>query len=159
TLGDSLSSLWEPLAGLEVVVHNAAFDLAFLWQLGFRPGKVYDLMIASRLLTAGTRTGNSLAGSADRELGIRLDKEWQKADWAGELLPEQLHYAALDAQVTQRLFPALTARIQEAAMETVAAIEMRAVPAFLWLACSGAPFDALAWNRLAVEAEAREREI
>src|SRR5262249_2586231 len=71
TLAD-VSALWAPLAGRELVCHNAAFDLAFLWRLGFRPGKVCDLMLLSRLLTAGTREGNALADLAQRHLGIDL---------------------------------------------------------------------------------------
>src|SRR5262249_2251444 len=48
------SPLWEALADRELVLHNAAFDLAFLAQLGFMPtGKVYDTMLLAQLLTAG----------------------------------------------------------------------------------------------------------
>jgi DNA polymerase I-like protein with 3'-5' exonuclease and polymerase domains len=159
TLGDSLSLLWEPLAEREVIVHNAAFDLAFLWRLGFRPGKVTDLMILSRLLTAGTRTANGLEDLASRELGVTLDKTFQKANWSGALSLEQLRYAALDAKVTRDLYAPLTAKIIEAGLEVVAAIENRAVPAFVWLACSGAPFDAEAWAAVAAEAKERERSI
>lgn len=159
TLGDSLSLLWEPLAGVEVIVHNAAFDLAFLWRMGFRPVKVCDLMILSRLLTAGTRTGNGLEEIAARELGIALDKQLQKAVWTGELSAKQLRYAASDAKVTRDLHTPIMAKIHEAGLEAVAAIENRAVPPFVWLACSGAPFDADAWTALAAEAEERERSI
>src|SRR5262249_47561316 len=158
-LGDAVAALWEPLAGVELVVHNAAFDLAFLWRLGFRPGRVTDLMVLSRLLTAGTRTGNGLEDIASRELGVSLDKSHQKDDWTGELSTEQLRYAALDAQVTRDLYAPLTAKIKEAGLGTVAAIENRAVPAFVWLACSGAPFDAEAWATIAADAEERERSI
>jgi DNA polymerase-1 len=157
TLGDSLAQLWEPLAGVEIVLHNAAFDLPFLWRLGFRPGKVCDLMILSRLLTAGTKAGNSLADLASRELGVTLDKGFQKVDWSGELSPEQMRYAALDALTTRKLYDPLTSKIKEAGMETIAAIESRAVPAFAWLASSGAPFEAEAWTALAAEAEEQER--
>jgi DNA polymerase-1 len=157
-LGD-VSPLWEPLADAELVVHNAAFDLSFLWHMGFRPGKVCDLMIMSRLLTAGTKEGNGLADLASRELGITLDKGHQKDHWTGELTPDQLRYAALDAKVTRDLFTPITAMILDAGLDAVAGIENRAVPAFVWLTCSGAPFDAEAWTALAAEAEERERTI
>src|SRR5262249_42947933 len=42
---------------------------------------------------------------------------------------------------------------------TVADIENRAVPAFLWMACSGVFFDASAWDSLANESEACERRL
>jgi DNA polymerase I-like protein with 3'-5' exonuclease and polymerase domains len=163
TIGD-VSCLWEHLGEVELVVHNAAFDLAFLWHLGFRPGKVYDLLLLSRLLTAGTRfgkkrSGNTLEDLAGRELGIPLDKSQQKANWSGGLSPEMLDYAALDAKVTRELLSPLRTQIHDENLDAVADIENRAVPAFIWLACSGAPFALEAWLRLAAEAEERERGI
>jgi DNA polymerase-1 len=156
-LGD-LSPLWGPLAEVELVVHNATFDLAFLWQLGFRPGRVCDLMVLSRLLTAGTRDGNALADLADRELGVTLDKSHQRDNWsARNLSREQLDYAARDAKVTRDLYHRLTAKVRQAGLASVAEIETRATPAFVWLAASGAPFDPGAWEALASEAEGRER--
>jgi DNA polymerase-1 len=155
TIGD-VSPLWEQLGETELVVHNGSFDLSFLWQMGFRPGRVYDVMLMCRLLTAGTRTGNTLEDMANRELGVNLDKSQQKADWSGWLSPVMLDYAALDAKVTRDLLPLIRTKIKLANLESVAAIENRAVPAFVWLACSGAPFDAGAWLTVAVEAEERE---
>jgi DNA polymerase-1 len=88
-----------------------------------------------------------------------LDKSQQKSTWGGELSQTQLRYAARDAHVTRDLYAAMTTQIMIAEMEAVAAIEMRAIPAFLWLACSGAPFDQGAWIALAQGAEERERQI
>jgi DNA polymerase-1 len=116
-------------------------------------------MVMSRLLTAGTKEGNGLADLASRELGISLDKGHQKDDWTGALTPDQLQYAALDARVTHDLFAPVMAKIHEAGLDDVADIENRAVPAFVWLACSGAPFDAEAWTALAAEAEALDRSL
>jgi DNA polymerase-1 len=159
TLGDALSQLWEPLADKELIVHNAAFDLGFLWRMGFHPAAVCDLMILSRLLTAGTKLGNGLADVASRELNITLDKQFQKADWSGELSEEQLRYAALDALTTRRLYDPLISKIHNAELSAVATIENRAVPAFVWMACAGAPFDVEAWAALAEEATERDRSL
>src|SRR5262249_24326310 len=141
------------------VVHKGIFDFSFLWQLGFRPGRVCDLMTMSRLLTAGTREGNTLADLAGRELGVTLDKCHQKADWSGPLSAEQLRYAALDARVTRDLYAPVMAKIEGTNLQAVAAIENKAAPAFVWLTVTGAPFDAGAWGALAAEAEERERTI
>jgi DNA polymerase-1 len=158
-LGD-VSPLWGPLAEAEVVVHNATFDLAFLWRLGFRPGRVCDLLVLSRLLTAGTRDGNALADLAARELGMTLDKSHQRDDWsATHLSRAQLDYAARDARVTRDLYDRVTAKVRQAGMAAVAEIETRATPAFVWLAASGAPFDPGAWEALAAQSEGREREL
>jgi DNA polymerase-1 len=158
--GQNLSApqpLWDLLAEPRLIVHNAAFDLAFLWHLGLRPSKVTDLMILSRLLTAGTRDGNAVADLAERELGKPLDKTLQAASWSGALSPAMLDYAARDAETTRALYAPLATKIKAAKLERVASIESRAVPAFLWLAMSGAPFDAEGWTILAAEAEEHER--
>src|SRR5262249_43953147 len=84
TLGE-VGRLWPALAARELVLFNAGFDLGFLWQLGFRPGKVCDLMLLSRLLTAGTTAENTLAAVALRELGLELPKDLQRAYWSGPL--------------------------------------------------------------------------
>jgi DNA polymerase-1 len=146
--------LWPALAGKELIGHNLAFDLSFLWRMGFRPCKVFDTLLMSRLLTAGTKESNKLADVAGRHLGIEMSKELQTADWSGALSAEQLAYAAMDARVTFDLYEPLASTNKDAGLERVAEIENRAVPAFVWLACSGAPFDAQAWEALAVEAAA-----
>src|SRR5262249_49475278 len=90
---EDVSALWEPLREKEIVGHNLAFDLSFLWRRGFRPGKVFDTMIASRLLTAGTKEGNGLADVAKRVLDVDLDKTDQKAYWSGNLTLPMMEYA------------------------------------------------------------------
>jgi ribonuclease D len=58
------SPLWEALAEKELVLHNAAFDLAFLSRLGFTPGTVHDTMLLAQLLAAGTFDKCSLEAAA-----------------------------------------------------------------------------------------------
>jgi DNA polymerase I-like protein with 3'-5' exonuclease and polymerase domains len=134
-----------------LVAHNAAFDLGFLAALGFEPGAVHDTMIMSQLLH-GTRKGrgfHGLAQVARRELGRTLDKDLQASDWSGPLTRGQLDYAARDAAVLLPLYRALAAKVKETGQEGVAQIEARCLPAMVWLARSGAPFDRDAWTDLA----------
>jgi DNA polymerase-1 len=145
--------LWEALAGKELVIHNAAFDLALLARLGFTPAApVHDVMLLSRLLTAGTFAPNDLAACASRELNVTLDKAHQREDWSGNLTPHQLTYAASDAAVLVPLCEALTRKVEAAGLSQVADIERSALPAFLWLARSGVAFDRAAWDALTREA-------
>jgi DNA polymerase-1 len=145
--------LWDVLACKALVIHNAAFDLSFLARRGFIPGIVHDVMLLSRLLTAGTFEPNDLAACASRELKVSLDKTHQKGNWAGALTEGQLAYAARDAAVLVPLYEALGKKIKAAGLERVAEIETRALPAILWLARSGAAFDGQAWEALTREAE------
>jgi DNA polymerase-1 len=151
------SPLWEPLAGKELVIHNAAFDLSFLARRGFTPGVVHDVLLLSRLLTAGTFAPNDLAACASRELCVTLDKAHQKSNWAGALTEGQLAYAARDAAVLVPLYEALGKKIKAAGLERVVEIETRALPGFLWLARSGVAFDRHAWEALTRVAEADAR--
>jgi DNA polymerase I-like protein with 3'-5' exonuclease and polymerase domains len=151
--------LIEALDGKQLIVHNAAFDLGFLWQFGYRPsGPIHDLMILSRLLTAGTMDGNSLADIAHRERGISLEKAHQRDDWSqSSLSAEQLGYAAMDARVTADLHPVLLDKVREANLDKAAMIEREAIPAFLWISAQGAPFNRQAWEALTIGAN-REAE-
>jgi hypothetical protein len=55
------SPLWEILAGKELVLHNAAFDLAFLARLGFTPaGPVHDTMLLSQATMSRFMNGKGL---------------------------------------------------------------------------------------------------
>jgi DNA polymerase-1 len=150
------------LADKDLVVHNAAFDLAFLSRLGFTPaGTVHDTMLLSRMLTAGGPDWhkNSLAECAARELNVALDKTQQKMQWSGPLSRDQLDYAARDVAVLGPLFGALSRKIKESNLERVANIETRAIPAFLWLGRSGVGFDRQTWQSLADDAEQTAKEL
>jgi DNA polymerase-1 len=145
--------LWEVLADKALVLHNAAFDLAFLARAGFTPsGPIHNTLLMARLLTAGTMAPCDLAACAARELGLSLDKSHQRDDWAGDLSADQLAYAAQDAEVLVPLQQALARKAEAAGLAQVAEIERRALPAFHWLTVSGVAFDSAAWNVLGQEA-------
>jgi DNA polymerase-1 len=82
-----------------------------------------------------------------RELGEKLDKEQQKADWSRQLTEEMLMYAAKDAQVLIPLHHKLAAKVEDADLERVMEIEHRALPAIVWMANAGVPFDEEGWRR------------
>jgi DNA polymerase-1 len=162
---DALGPVFERLRTRAVIGHHLAFDLSMLAQLGFVPGFVSDTLLMS-VLVHGSRLPNgsrqprgyhSLAEVAERELGVKLDKGQQRSDWSGTLTPEQLDYAAADVRHLFALHDALLAKIRAADLGTVLNIERSALPAVVWLARSGAPFDRDAWRALAQDA-AREAE-
>jgi DNA polymerase-1 len=143
--------LWEALAGKELVIHNAAFDLAFLGRLAFTPaGKVHDTLLLARLLEAGGPHFQRcrLADCSERYCGRPLGKGLQRSDWSAGLSAAQLAYAADDADVLAPLYQALRARTREAELGRTAELEARALPAFLWLSASGVAFDRAAWDAL-----------
>ncbi|MSR55153.1 MAG: DUF3987 domain-containing protein [Gemmataceae bacterium] len=154
------SPLFEALAECELVGHNLAFDLGFLSRLGFRPGKVRDTILLSQVLYASAHTKgvarvkHGLKDCLQREIGIQVDKDLQKSNWAGTLSPEQLAYAAGDVAHLGKLNDALSRKLAEAGLERVATLECEALPCLTWMATSGVPFDRAKWKELADSAAA-----
>jgi DNA polymerase-1 len=148
---EALAPVWEALAGKDLILHNAGFDLEMLGPSGFTPsGPIHDLMILSRILTAGTRDGNALADLTERFLGTQLDKEEQKSAWGAPSLSEaQLRYAAADVLHLPELRRRLAQEIHAAGLGHTAEIERRCLPAWWWMATAGMPVDREAWGPLA----------
>lgn len=110
-----------------LVLHNANFDLQFLYLLGIDyRNKVFDTYIAERVLRAGFKEKKvspqknkpyfadiscSLKAVAERRLELEIDKEQRLTDWSQpELTLEQIEYASKDVDI----LPAIAAgQLQE----------------------------------------------
>ena len=88
------------------VIHNARFERRVLASLGIALDGVYDTLEASREARGPDALGgHSLAMVCERELGISLDKAAQTSNWSRRpLSPDQLQYAALDAEILLMLY-------------------------------------------------------
>jgi DNA polymerase I len=89
---------------------------------------------------------HGLGDVAWRELGIELDKEYQKDDWGGETTLEMLEYAAKDSQVLPPLVDPLEAKAQDDDLKKVLDLERRVTPAMVWMAAAGVPIDEGGWE-------------
>ena len=77
---NDLSALASALSRREIVLHGADYDLRLLRRaLDFRPTRVFDSVIAARLL--GVREF-SYAALVEKYFGVELAKGSQKANWA-----------------------------------------------------------------------------
>jgi DNA polymerase-1 len=148
------------------VGHNLKFDLQFLAEAGLsvpNGSRLFDTMIAAHLLEDGAQhfpAGHfALKGVAERYLDMTLDKELQASDWSGPLSDDQTAYAARDAAVLPKLYAVMSDRLRQHDLDRVARLEMRALPAVVWLERTGAPFDAEAWAVLAEQAVRRQAEL
>lgn len=93
-------------AETEVVIHDAEYDLRLLGRdHALQVARLFDTKIAAQFLG---EPGIGLANLVEKHLGIRLDKKFQRADWAARPLPaEQLEYAAEDTRHLPALRDAL----------------------------------------------------
>ena len=90
------------------VIHNASFEEAVFAENGLSIENVFDTCQASRCCRPDADS-HRLDQVAVRELGLRMDKTCQKADWRKRPLTEtMIAYAALDAE----LMPALYAKLR-----------------------------------------------
>ncbi len=109
----ALAPLLEVLAdpGVRVLMHGADYDLRVLDRdLGARVAGLQDTQVMAQLL-GEPRTG--LAALLERELGVRLDKRHQLANWGRRPLPrELLTYAAADTAFLPELAARLRARLE-----------------------------------------------
>src|SRR2546423_1784354 len=92
---NELGALADTLARKEIILHGADYDLRLLRRaLDFRPTRVFDTVIAARLL--GGREF-SYAALVEKYFGIALAKGSQKANWALRPLSEKMkEYARND---------------------------------------------------------------
>lgn len=104
--------LLDALAGTEMVMHGADFDLRMLYRLGLGTlSGVFDTMIAARL-TGADRYG--YAALVGEHFGITLPKGQQKANWARRPLgPALARYARNDTHYLLPLAEKLERRLTE----------------------------------------------
>jgi len=95
---------------LEKTFHDADYDLRVLDRdYGFRAARLFDTRIAAQL--AG-EPAIGLAALLEKYVGVKLDKEHQKADWSiRPLTPPMLAYAAADTRYLLALRDALEQRL------------------------------------------------
>ena len=107
-----LTPLLNALAGTELVMHGADFDLRMLYRLGFgTPASVFDTMIAARL-TGAARYG--YAALVDEHFDVTLPKGLQRANWAlRPLAPRLAEYACNDTRYLLPLAERLERRLVE----------------------------------------------
>ncbi len=143
--------------GVEKAMHGADYDLRVLDRdLGARVVRLADTQLAAQLL-GEPQTG--LATLVEREVGVVLDKKYQRADWgARPLEPEMLAYAAGDTAYLAVLRARLAARLEGLGRAAWWAEECKALEAVRW---EPPVPDPLAFERVkgakALAGEARDR--
>ncbi len=107
----NLDPLFNALAGHELIMHGADYDLRlFRKHHKFVPRAIFDTMLAARLLG---EEHFGLSSLAEKFLGVKLDKASQKADWARRPLTERMEiYARNDTHHLKPLSDRLKLELQ-----------------------------------------------
>ncbi|HOM48443.1 MAG TPA: hypothetical protein PK491_07985 [Candidatus Hydrogenedentes bacterium] len=87
------------------IIHNKDFEQQILGEKGIAIHNIYDTLVHARKHYKKTDVGSyRLDDVCVRALNIYLDKHYQTSDWTRRpLMPEQIDYAAADAEVMIRL--------------------------------------------------------
>jgi ribonuclease D len=107
-----LNPLWPELKRHQLILHGADYDLRLLRKNhGFVPDRIFDTMLASRLL--GEREFG-LGSLLKKHLGVCLEKGSQKADWSRRpLTPRMEAYARNDTRYLKPLSDILTEQLRQ----------------------------------------------
>ena len=132
----------EPFGGLladpqvEKTFHDADYDLRVLDRdYAFRAVRLFDTRIAAQL--AG-EPAIGLAALLEKYVGVKLDKEHQKADWSlRPLTPSMLAYAAADTRFLLALRDALEQQLRTLGRLSWAMEEFKQLESLRWTARGG----------------------
>jgi len=141
--GYDLGELGQALESVEIIAHNAKFDLLWLAvKCDVHPKRVFCTLTAARLLSAGTKPGNNLDQCLERFLGIAPTSDQSCSDWGGMLLTDdQLTYAARDVMHLHDLAARLDAELGGADLDTVKSLEMELCPVVVAMEEAGIAMD------------------
>jgi ribonuclease D len=110
--GVDLAPLWPELKRHQLILHGGDYDLRLLRKgHGFVPERIFDTMLASRLL--GEREFG-LGSLVKKHLGVVLEKGSQKADWSRRpLTPRMENYARADTHYLKPLSDILRDQLKQ----------------------------------------------
>ncbi len=161
----SLEQYKPTLEGSLVVGHNTKFDSKFLkFHYGITLYNVYDTYLAEVALSGGRlagRKGASLADLVFKYCGVTLDKSEQLGFKRGEpLTAEQEKYALNDLKYLPEIMKQQQAKIKLLDLENIVNIEMKCLPAVVWLELSGfhVDLDKLEEIKAAIQQQYQETE-
>lgn len=145
-----------------VVGQNLKFDLKFMkHHFGIECPNIFDTYIAELVLSGGLKARSkgtvSLKALAQQYIGIEMikDKELRTSFNDQELSNEQIQYAAMDVAVLPEIYTKQKKMLEAMNLNTTFNIEIKCIPAVIWLELSGLPIDLKKLNKLRIETEAK----
>ena len=152
------------------VMHNAAYDLGWLWASGFKvEGKIIDTMIAAGLVDENrfSYALNSLGFDMLKEVKSEEQLKKAAADWGvhpkKELwkLPANFvgSYGEQDAALTLKLWHHLETLLRKEEVESIFELETEMLPILTGMTFKGIRFDREKAQALIVELQGKEKKL
>jgi len=139
-----LSAIADVMEGGHFVVWNASFEMRWMQEAGC------DVMCEDGMMAwaaiSGATIGLDVASLA--LLDVKLDKQYQKSNWHGELSRGQLEYALKDAEVAWLLWNILNAQMEELGVWGGYELLRNATRPVIEMERSGMQLDLLAHRRM-----------
>ena len=156
-----------------VVIHNAKFDLKFLkYYFNIESQNIFDTYLTELIISGGSKArikgAVTLEAVALKYTGIQLkkDQEIRTSFTQKDLTPAQIEYASMDVAVLPEIYEKQQKELERLNLINTFNIEMRCVPAVIWLELSGLPIDLDRLNQLKIsttvkinEAETKIKQI
>jgi len=139
-----------------LILHNALFDLGFMYKYGFFPRDVRDTMLASKIIYNGQFEeiyGNwmpirhNFGACMKRELGITYDKTSQKNIHIVKLsVHTAITYSFNDVDRLIELHDALVKKIEENGQQKTYSLHCRYIKALAYMEQCGLPISPEKWK-------------
>ena len=152
------------------VMHNAAYDLGWLWASGFKvEGKIIDTMIAAGLVDENrfSYALNSLGFDMLKEVKSEEGLKRAAADFGVDPKSEMWRlpamfvgpYASQDAALTLKLWHHLEILIRQEEIESIFELETEALPILTGMTFRGIRFDREGAKKLIVDMQKKEKQM
>ena len=147
---------------VEKLIHNGLFDYTIVkWCFGVDMRNIRDTFLMSQILTTGLEVGedlpkgyHSLAGCANRILGIDLSKAEQTGFTGAPMTREQIEYAAIDVTILGAIHNSLGEDIQYWDLENVVQLECSVLRSYGDGMCENLYLDSEMWTKTMHEQQA-----
>lgn len=139
----------EIMESKKLFLHNANFDLQFLYKEGIVPRKVYDTMIAEQVLYLGYPAdlkSYSLAAIAQERLGVHMDKSIRTNIEKLGFCESVIRYGAYDVTLLEDIAKSQLVEAMRKQCKDAILLECKFIPAMAYLEFCGIKLDQNKWN-------------
>lgn len=144
-----------------LIFHNALFDIGFCYKYDFYPNKIYDTMLASKILYNGcvdehySPIRHDFGSVMKKELGVIYDKTDQKNIHIVKLSQEStIEYSFNDVDKLIELHDVLSDKIDKRGFRETYDLHCRYIKALAYIEQCGLPISSEAWkNKMILDVE------